>query len=62
MRFRGLKANIALPLLLAIGVVMVVYGVIRSDSSSIIFGIVDMALSVFLFISTHRNKGEETDV
>ena len=59
MRFPGMKATIGLPVLLALGITLIVYGFLRSDSSGIIFGIVDIVLSVVFYISTNVYKRED---
>lgn len=58
MRFPGIKATIGLPVLLAFGIALIAYGVLRSDSAGITFGIVDIALSVILYVSTSKDKKE----
>ena len=60
MRFPGIKASIGLPVLLVIGIALIVYGILRSDSAGIIFGIVDIALSVGMYVSTNISKREHT--
>ena len=60
MRFPGIKASIGLPVLLAIGVALIIYGILRSDRSGVIFGIVDIALSVVSYVTTIVYKREDT--
>ena len=61
MRFPGIQATIGLPILLAIGIALIAYGVVRSDRAGIIFGIVDIVLSVVLYMSTNVSKREHTE-
>ena len=60
MRFPGIKASIGLPILFAIGIALIAYGILRSDSAGITFGIVDLALSVILYTSTNVFKKKDT--
>lgn len=60
MRFPGIKAAISLPILLIIGVALIAYGIIRSDSSGVILGIADIVLSVVMYITTNVYKREDT--
>lgn len=61
MRFPGIKAAIGLPILLAIGIALIVYGILRSDSAGVIFGIVDIVLSIVLYASTNVRKRENPE-
>ena len=60
MRFPGIKASIGLPVLLAIGVALIVYGILRADRAGVIFGIADIALSVVFYITTIVYKRDDT--
>lgn len=61
MRFPGIKASIGLPILLAIGIALIAYGVLRSDSAGVIFGTVDIALSVVLYASANVSKKKNAE-
>lgn len=61
MRFPGIKATIGLPILIALGIALIAYGILRADSAGIIFGIVDIGLSVVFYVSTIVSKRGNTE-
>ena len=60
MRFPGIKATIGLPVLLAIGVALIVYGILRADRAGVILGIADIVLSVVFYVTTIMYKRGDT--